>query len=907
MESVTATTKGTIRRGYSQGTSPIVSPILPSVQPPSPTSVAVDGVDTSNLLVSARRKILDAGYFVGELVRKRNDPESLRQLRLLKLTLGEINALQNNVFRSVAPLFFSKMNTFASYDAGATTALSGCLDNVVVEPGRETVNWALFEAPKCIWPDVQGRRIIELEPLKALIEAHKQDVTKYTCKLPLTMEQLLAIRLYTLPGPFCFQVNAALWNPNSSVDLIANHFLFMKLLITGLRNLDRDVTVDVAWRGLRVSDNPDLQFRVDTFHQSFRMNTTICFPAFTNVTTIRQDAHEFSDEVLLKFLNVSGVDVSDFREVDDNKKIIVLVPPIFCRILSALREEDRLVISLEYIPRPDAYYLHESNWAAPESKSRDVPTAIKFEDNGPITAGHVEKLVDKVIESVNSNKSAVEAAVMAEAAVKNLTLAEAPMLLLNKFQCEKILASFLIHKSPIQCVNMFGFLQKDLLKFGTVMPQRRINHLQSVQAAQDFYEFMGDHDLIDQVDCNLLSNFKEHFKVEEGNKVDCIASLKADIEVNQSDWISELRARIASQSLVCMTGTGVSLGIIKDKRMSWNGLLDDMRMLVGTMRDVNSDDHDERKIQDADTKKAIADISIDNDKWNDLDPETKAACLQKVVSSELSHLDYRQFISRIARTIDPPANNHVLAVAISGLGLPIGTTNYDLVLETSLGRFERNLTKTSVHSLRHHSDYVYHVHGVWFDADSVVLSDRDYEATQHVFEYAISKLFFTESGRSHRSLLFIGCKDGMIDDHFKVLFRDDPRFVHLQHFALLRQEDIDSLASSPVFRRAVISRKLIPVCYGTKFDHLAAFISNLGSQVPEANHAGNTPPLPRFSPASTPGLDMPLPNQTVLHEDTVLSLLVRQGSGSQLGLMSPIDPPEAISQSAPTGEAPAEK
>ena len=272
----------------------------------------------------------------------------------------------------------------------------------------------------------------------------------------------------------------------------------------------------------------------------------------------------------------------------------------------------------------------------------------------------------------------------------------------------------------------------------------------------------------------------------------------------QDEYVRKLSEQIAQKRLVVMTGIGVSLGLVDNNCLTWDGLLDEIRKMLNTRR---------------------TDIIPDSE-WVGA-PEAKAHHLDQIVKKNFAHLDYRQFVSVIMRGVNPPGD-HSLAQAISSLKLPIATTNYDLILDQCLGRFEMNLsTVANQFSSEHHHEFVYHVHGVWFDSNSVVMSSDDYERTLYDFEYAIGKLFFGSAGYAqHRSLLFVGSKGGIVDAHFRALYTD-PRFNHLCHFALLKYEDFKKLLDDPVFYDAVSSNKLIPVIYGYHNADLQNFLEQL--------------------------------------------------------------------------------
>ena len=302
---------------------------------------------------------------------------------------------------------------------------------------------------------------------------------------------------------------------------------------------------------------------------------------------------------------------------------------------------------------------------------------------------------------------------------------------------------------------------------------------------------------------------KRHSMMEQQDEYDrdppqhVVEKLHSVME-QQDEYVRKLSEQIAQKRLVVMTGIGVSLGLVDNNCLTWDGLLDEIRKMLNTRR---------------------TDIIPDSE-WVGA-PEAKAHHLDQIVKKNFAHLDYRQFVSVIMRGVNPPGD-HSLAQAISSLKLPIATTNYDLILDQCLGRFEMNLsTVANQFSSEHHHEFVYHVHGVWFDSNSVVMSSDDYERTLYDFEYAIGKLFFGSAGYAqHRSLLFVGSKGGIVDAHFRALYTD-PRFNHLCHFALLKYEDFKKLLDDPVFYDAVSSNKLIPVIYGYHNADLQNFLEQL--------------------------------------------------------------------------------
>mmetsp|Transcript_21772 Transcript_21772/g.31692 ORF Transcript_21772/g.31692 Transcript_21772/m.31692 type:complete len:415 (-) Transcript_21772:63-1307(-) len=374
---------------------------------------------------------------------------------------------------------------------------------------------------------------------------------------------------------------------------------------------------------------------------------------------------------------------------------------------------------------------------------------------------------------------------------------------LTSDEVNAIMASFLMERSDYRCIKAYGegHGHEFLKQFGAKVPRCSYNQLHSNGLGSYFHKnFIEGNGLV--LNQTLYGLFCGLFHL--GGVWTTTEAAVAYIMNKQNEYFCKLKEEIRNQRLVVMTGTGVSLGIVNDNKLSWEGLLNAIRTILNSRR-YNI---------------------IPDDEWLGR-PEDKARKLNDIVNTNFAHLDYRQFVSVIMREIIPP-DCSPLALAISNLKLPIATTNYDLILDQCLHRFEQNLSNIAIRfSTQHHPEFVYHVHGVWFDSNSVVLSNDDYERTQYEFEYAIGKLFFDSAGaKQHRSLLFVGSKYGMVDAHFSTLYTD-PRFAHLCHFALLKTEDVTHLLDIPEFYNAFCNNRLIPVIYGDRYDLLPYFLQEL--------------------------------------------------------------------------------
>ncbi len=168
-----------------------------------------------------------------------------------------------------------------------------------------------------------------------------------------------------------------------------------------------------------------------------------------------------------------------------------------------------------------------------------------------------------------------------------------------------------------------------------------------------------------------------------------------------------------------------------------------------------------------------------------------------------------------------------LIVEILDLPCPlITTTNYDHLLE----RLDANLRRTAVQtdpttilsSLR--DGGIFHLHGTYDDATSVVLSASDYDKAlaNPAYRSAIQAIWLT------KSLLFIGCSfDGITDPDFTQLFDwaastfgPSPH----RHYALVLNQSANSGASQH-YLLGKFRLQLVP--FGDRHSDLARFIANI--------------------------------------------------------------------------------
>jgi hypothetical protein len=279
----------------------------------------------------------------------------------------------------------------------------------------------------------------------------------------------------------------------------------------------------------------------------------------------------------------------------------------------------------------------------------------------------VQTLVDAVLNSVDINFASASKAV-------NTLSYENPRL--SNAQVNAIIASFLVESDNGMCLRRYGKGREFFRKFGAKAPRNPVNQLSGCQGLdQKFFDAcIRDHALaldpvLYRLFCESIHQPRSVIKTVWSNQDDA----RRYIDEEQQEYRQNLKNEIHNKRLVVLTGIGVSLGMVNDKKLTWTGLLDEIRKMIQTR---------------------VSDI-LPGHEWIG-SPEEKAQKLNQAVKAKFPHLDYRQYVSVIMRSIASPDHHHRLAVAIQNLGLPIATTNYDILLDQALGRFEQNLSDVQI-------------------------------------------------------------------------------------------------------------------------------------------------------------------------------------------------------------------
>ena len=198
-------------------------------------------------------------------------------------------------------------------------------------------------------------------------------------------------------------------------------------------------------------------------------------------------------------------------------------------------------------------------------------------------------------------------------------------------------------------------------------------------------------------------------------------------------------------------------------------------------------------------------------------------------------------------------------LAIGRLKLPILTTNYDSLLEETLGRRSADWTEQNVLQEIVGGDskdeFIGHLHGHWKKPNSVIFSNEDYlRLKQHDQTQAINK-----STAALKSMIYIGFGEGLQDPTFTQLLswhRETFPGTSIRHFRLCLERDVDKL------RAQHIDDAIDVVSYGTSYEDLPGFLENIRPAEPETGEIKGLDPV--FS--AHQALTEQLRNSTIIGE-----------------------------------------
>jgi hypothetical protein len=261
---------------------------------------------------------------------------------------------------------------------------------------------------------------------------------------------------------------------------------------------------------------------------------------------------------------------------------------------------------------------------------------------------------------------------------------------------------------------------------------------------------------------------------------------------------------------IVVVGGGVSIqSAAPDSIPGWRGLLESGLTLVQELHP---------RLPNAWVENVKSDLELGSSGYG----SAFGSAAQKIVD-ELGGVEGSEFRAWMRNAFgEIQVTSPTLIESLANLGVPIATTNFDTLIEKVTGRNSTTWRDPArvQEALQSRSTEVIHLHGVWNQPDSVILSSQSYgtilgNVSAQTLQQAITTL---------SSLIFVGFGAGL----------DDPNFGHL--IAWLREVFPDS--SSIHFRLCLddevtaLSEKhsgdpIYPIPYGAAHSELPNYLASL--------------------------------------------------------------------------------
>ncbi|POH64409.1 hypothetical protein C3B61_13260 [Cryobacterium zongtaii] len=278
------------------------------------------------------------------------------------------------------------------------------------------------------------------------------------------------------------------------------------------------------------------------------------------------------------------------------------------------------------------------------------------------------------------------------------------------------------------------------------------------------------------------------------------------------DYAERLRQEIETGRAIVVLGTGIS------KALSGNAPLADW---VGLLRD-GLGHAESTAIADGETV-ALQQMMLDHALASDSPQQLLgvASWLSKTIrdSSDQAFADWlRDSVGSL-----PLAGPIGLALALKALGLPIATTNYDNLMGQALnwGATQWQDSETVRQVFRGEQvDRVVHLHGIWDNPQSVILSELDYG---RIVSSPAAVANLNSFYHSH-SFIFVGYGKGLDDPNFGMMLahhRNISSESRGDHFRLCLSSEVDELTALH------LADDIRVVPYGDDYGALVGFVESM--------------------------------------------------------------------------------
>jgi hypothetical protein len=116
---------------------------------------------------------------------------------------------------------------------------------------------------------------------------------------------------------------------------------------------------------------------------------------------------------------------------------------------------------------------------------------------------------------------------------------------------------------------------------------------------------------------------------------------------------------------------------------------------------------------------------------------------------------------------------------------------------------------------------IVHLHGCWDRPESVILGIRSYEEVRG----DVHAQTMQQAIRSLKTLLFVGCREGLLDPNFGALLEWSAKVFAVseyRHFLLTRESEVTALQN-----QRLVGERIVVLSYGNDFGDLAPFLRGL--------------------------------------------------------------------------------
>lgn len=225
---------------------------------------------------------------------------------------------------------------------------------------------------------------------------------------------------------------------------------------------------------------------------------------------------------------------------------------------------------------------------------------------------------------------------------------------------------------------------------------------------------------------------------------------------------------------------------------------------------------------------------------------------------------------------DLPVTSPRILESLGALGVPLVTTNYDTTLEDFLGWTSVHQENPSMVLRALDSStrtVLVHLHGVWTEPDTIVLSTTDYA---HVANDSGTGALL-RAALIAKTVLYVGFGEGLSDPNFasaQQWIQDRVGPTNHRHFRLCLDSELEQL------RRLHVNDNIEPVAYGDAHEKLPDFLAELQQFAHSTNHEMVPVPLEQAAELAKAAISLRV------HEEAVINALVEQ-TGDPLELLIP--------------------